>query len=54
MLGSIYFLVKCSILKVPTVHNAGSKLSYSLHKKEMQQFQNALISCNLLKTFRLI
>ena len=64
----IYFLVKCSISKVSTVHNISSKLGHSLRRwpvidallykylvqKETQQFQNALISCNLLKTFQLI
>ena len=60
--------MKCSISKVSTVHNVGSKLGHYLRRwpvidalldkyltqKETQQFQNVLISCNLLETFRLI
>ena len=66
--SNVIFLVKCSISKVYTVHNVGSKLNHSLRRcpvidalldkylaqKETQQFQNALISFNLLKTSRLI
>ena len=69
VITNVIFLVKCSISKVSTVHNVGSKLGHSprywpviinalldkyLAQKETQDFENALNSCNLLKTFRLI
>ena len=66
MLGPIYFLVKCSILKVPTVHNvgdsdgcdAGPSLMHNWintwHKKKCNNFKMLLFHVIYSKTFRLI
>ena len=68
LLQILFFLWSVASRKVSIAHNVVSKLGHSLRRwsvidalldkylaqKETQKIENAIILCNLLKTFRLI